>query len=388
VPARGEAAVVVRVVPGPVAAVPADGVLEELDGRPIGQPSVRGLLPGDALPGPGVPWRRGAAAATAMTARWPSLWVYALVAFLARGGIVVLALPIVVAPTFIGLANFVGPASVSAGGPGPRLIALLVVGLAAAAVLVVVGACVAAAAEVALHRATAATPEARTVVAIGRGAGAVFAEANADADAAAGMPTASAPRTGPQDAGDAGTVRAIARVAGVRLILLVPVVIVAAVAIPAWVAVAYRELTVPSDVSAPLATRVLAGAPVASVAVLGAWLAAEIVGGFAARRSSLLEASIPRALHAGFVDPFRAPLATALTVTVALGVTVLALVATWWVTGVAWDAARQALGGGLGALAALGAALLMAVAWLAGLVLAAGAAAWRATLVTMELLRR
>jgi hypothetical protein len=30
----------------------------------------------------------------------------------------------------------------------------------------------------------------------------------------------------------------------------------------------------------------------------------------------------------------------------------------------------------------------MAVAWLAGLVLAAGAAAWRATLVTMELLRR
>jgi len=389
VPAGGEATVAVPAVPGPVVAVPADGVLEELDGRPIGPPSVRGPLPGGALPAPGVPWRRGVAAATAMTVRRPSLWVYALVAFLARGGILVLALPIVVAPTFIGLANFVGPASVSAGGPGPRLIALIVVGLAAAGVLVVVGACIAAAAEVALHRASAATPEARTVVALGLGAAAVFADA--DADAAAGIPAASAPRTGPRDAGDAGdagTVRAIARVAGVRLILLVPVVIVAAVAIPAWVAVAYRELTVPSDVSAPLATRVLAGAPVASVAVLGAWLAAEIVGGFAARRSALLGASIPRALHAGFVDPFRAPLATALTVAVALGATVLALVATWWVTGVAWDAARQALGGGLDALAALGAALLMAAAWLAGLVLAAGAAAWRATLFTMELLRR
>ncbi len=271
----------------------------------------------------------------------------------------VLALPIVVAPTFIGLANFVGPASVSAGGAGP-LIALLVVGLAAAAALVVVGACVAAAAEVALHRATAATPEARAVVAIGRGAAAE----------------------------DAGTVRAIARVAGVRLILLVPVVMVAAVAIPAWVAAAYRELTVPADVSAPLATRVSAGAPVASVAVLGAWLAAEVVGGFAARRSALLGASILRALQAGFVDLFRAPVATALTVAVALAATVLALVATWWVTGFAWDAARQALGGGLDAPAALGAALLMAAAWLAGLVLAAGAAAWRATLVTMELLRR
>jgi hypothetical protein len=380
-----------------VVAVPADGVLEELDGRPIGRPSVRGLVPGDALPAPGVPWRRGVVAATAMTVRRPSLWVYALVAFLARGGIVVLALPIVVAPTFIGLANFVGPASVSAGGPGPRLIALIVVGLAAVVVLVVVGACVAAAAEVALHRATAATPEAGAVVATGLGAAAdpdaasVLASADAIAaanpDAGAGAPT-SAPRTGPRDAGDAGTVRAIARVAGVRLILLVPVAIVAAVAIPAWVAVAYRELTVPSDVSAPLATRVLAGAPVASVAVLGAWLAAEVVGGFAVRRSALLGASIPRALHAGFMDPLRAPLATVLTVAVALGATVLALVATWWVTGVAWDAARQALGDGQDALAALGAALLMAAAWLAGLVLAAGVAAWRATLVTMELLRR
>jgi hypothetical protein len=231
--------------------------------------------------------------------------------------------------------------------------------MAATAALVVVGACVAAAAEVALHRATVATPEARAVVA-----------------------------SGPRDAGDAGTVRAISRVAGTRLILLVPVAIVAAVAIPAWVAVAYRELTVPSDVATPLAARVLAGAPLATVAVLGAWLAAEVVGGFAVRRSALLGASIPRALHAGFVDPFRAPLATALTVAVALGATVLALVATWWVTGVAWDAARQALGGGLDAPAALGAALLMAAAWLAGLVLAAGAAAWRATLVTMELLRR
>jgi alpha-D-ribose 1-methylphosphonate 5-triphosphate synthase subunit PhnG len=317
-----------------------------------------------------------------MTIHRPSLWVFALVAFLARGGIVVLAVPIVVAPTFIGLANFIGPASVSAGGPGPRLVALIVVGLAATTILVVVGACVAAAAEVALHRATAATPEARAVGATGLGSAAVFAEA------ASAAPAASAPRPGPRDAGDAGTVRAIARVAGVRLILLVPVTIVAAVAIPAWVGVAYRELTVPSDVAAPLAARVLAGAPAASIAVLAAWLAAEIVGGFAVRRSVLLGSSMVRALAGGLGDPFRAPLATALTVVVALGATLVALVATWWVTGVAWEAARQALGGDLDALAVLGAAVLMAASWLAGLVLAAGAAALRATLVTMELLRR
>ncbi len=112
--------------------------------------------------------------------------------------------------------------------------------------------------------------------------------------------------------------------------------------------------------AAPLAARVLAGAPAASVAVLAAWLAAEVVGGFAVRRSVLLGSSMVRALAGGLGDPFRAPLATALTVAVALGATLVALVATWWVTGVAWEAARQALGGDLDALAVLGAAILMA----------------------------
>jgi hypothetical protein len=46
------------------------------------------------------------------------------------------------------------------------------------------------------------------------------------------------------------------------------------------------------------------------------------------------------------------------------------------------------MAGGGDVLAALGAALLLAAAWLAALVLAAIAAGWRATLVTMELLRR
>ena len=34
--------------------------------------------------------------------------------------------------------------------------------------------------------------------------------------------------------------------------LLVPVVLVVALAVPAWVAAAYRELTLPSDVATPL----------------------------------------------------------------------------------------------------------------------------------------
>ncbi|HYN47260.1 MAG TPA: hypothetical protein VER83_00250, partial [Candidatus Nanopelagicales bacterium] len=285
-------------------------------------------------------------------------------AFLARGGLAALTLPIVVVPTFVGLANFVGPASVSAEGPGPRLVALVVLGVATGLALAVAGTLVGAAAEVELHRATAATPEAADAASVAMAAVVTAGEA----------PT--------------GAARAVSRVAALRLLLLVPVAAVAAVAIPAWIGVAYRELTLPSDVATPLVARVLAGAPAASVAVLGAWLAAEVVGGFAARRAALLGASIPRALAGGLLDPLRAPIGTALSVAAALAVSLLLLAPAWWAVGAAWDAARLAMAGGSDVLAALGAALLLAAAWLAALVLAAIAAGWRATLVTMELLRR
>ena len=337
-----------------VPSLPADGILEELDGRPIG-PSSTASPPA----APALPWRRGAVAATAMTIRRPGLWVFALVAFLARGGLAILLLPIVVVPTFIGLANFVGPASVTAGGAGPRLVALVVAGLTAGLALAVLGTLLAAAAELALHRATAATPEARSLV---------------PAEPAAA------------EAGPAR--RAVARVAVIRLVLLVPVAIVVSLAIPTWVAVAYRELTLPSDVAAPLVVRVLAGAPAASVAVLVAWLAAEVVGGFAARRAALFGAPAWRALAGGLLDPLRAPAGTILTVAAALGLTVVLLAPAVWALGAAWGAARHALAGGSDPLLALGAALLLAAAWLGVLVLAAFAASWRATLATTELLRR
>jgi hypothetical protein len=339
--------------------VPPDGLLEELDGSPI-MPSSVGPSPG----APGIPWRRGIAAAATLTARRPRLWAFALVAFLARGGLVALALPIVVLPTFIGLANFVGPASVSAEGPGPRVVALIALGLGAGLVVIAAGTLVAAAAEVALHRATAAAPEAAAIHAAPRDAGTDH---------------------GPTETG-AGL--AVVRVTVLRLLLLLPVAAAAAVAVPAWIAVAYRELTLPSDVAAPLVTRVLGGAPAASFAVLGTWLAAEVVGGFAARRAALLGASVPRALAGGLLDPLRAPLATTLTVAAALATSLLLLAPAWLAVGAAWDAARHVVAGGTDLLAALGGALLLAAAWLAALLLAALAAGWRATLVTMELLRR
>lgn len=342
------------------AGTPPEGALEEIDGTPIvtaARPPRRAA----------VSWARAAAAAATATAARPRLWAYALVAFLARGGLALLAFPIVVLPTFVGLANLVGPASVSAAGPGPRLVAIIVAGVAATTALVIAGTVVAAAAETALHRATVES-----------------------------SPGGSAGRAGRWGRDDvlcvsgavAGLRRGTARVVALRLLVLVPVAAAAAVAVPAWVAVAYRELTLPSNVAIPLPVRVLEGAPAASILVAAAWLAGEVVGGFAARRAVLFDAPVPRALGAGLVDPLRFPVGTILTVTAALVASLLILVPATWAVAGAWDAARRALVDDAGAVAALATTLLLAAAWLAALLVAGIAAAWRATLLTAELLRR
>ncbi len=325
------------------------GVLEELDGTPIAPSS-----PAPAVPA--VPWHRGVARAAALTAGRPPLWAYALVAFLARGGILLLVIPSVVLPTFIGIASFVGPASVTASGPGPRLVALIAIGALLVLAAAVGGSVVAAAAEMILHRSTVAP----------------------DGDDP-GFMAVTAP---------AGLRPGTARIAILRLLLLVPVVGLTALAVPAWVEVAYRELTLPTDPAMPFVVRVLAGAPLAGLGVAAAWLAAEVVGGFATRRAALLGASVPRALAGGLLDPLRAPIGTFLTVVIALAVSAAMLVPATWAVAAAWGMARSILAGDASPLAAVAVALVLAGAWLAALGLAGIAAAWRATLMTAELLRR
>jgi hypothetical protein len=170
-------------------------------------------------------------------------------------------------------------------------------------------------------------------------------------------------------------------------VLLLPVVAAVAAALPAWAAVAYRELTLPSDVTVPLLVRITAGAPAASGLVVAAWLTGEVVGGFAARRAVLLDMDWPRALLAGLGDPLRAPVGTLLSTGAALGISAAALAPAVWALARAWDAARRPLvDEGLGA-AAVGGALLLAAAWAAALLLAAVSGAWRGALATAEMLR-
>jgi hypothetical protein len=238
-------------------------------------------------------------------------------------------------------------------------VALVAAGLAAATTGALVGTLLAAAAEAAFHRAAVepARGGERSAIAFGAVLGPV------------------------------GPGRGTLRIVGIRLVLLVPVVAAVVAALPAWVEVAYRELTLPSDLTAPLVLRILAGAPAASGLVAVTWLTTEIVGGYAARRAVLLGTGWLRALARGIVDPVRAPVGTFLTVTAALGLTAAALAPAIWALAGAWEIVRsQVVDEGVVPMAVAGTLLLVA-AWAAALALAALAAAWRGCLATAELLR-
>ena len=338
-------------------ALPA-GVLEELDGGPIRPRPV---------PPRAVAWPRALAAASAVAASRPRLWVFALLAFLARGGLVALVIPMLVLPTFVGLSNTVGPTSVTAAGPTPRLIAMVVTWLGVALGAIVGGTLIAAAAEVALHRATVAPGADR---------------------AGSGFPsrvTAVTASSAPATRGTAPTSRGIVlRVATVRLVLLLPVAVALAAAVPAWVQVAYRELLLPTDLAVPLPVRVIAGAPLPAGVVVATWLAAEVLGGLAARRIALHGSSVAGSFRAAAGDVARAPVSAFLTLTLAIGGTLLVLVPAVVVVGAAWDHARIALVDGTDAAGIILTTLVLAAVWAGCLVVAGIAAAWRSALWTAE----
>ena len=301
------------------------------------------------------------AAATVVAASRPRLWAFGLLAFLARGGLVILIVPMLVLPTFVGISNIVGPTSVTAAGPTPRLVALIATWLGVGFAAMVAGSLVGAAAEVALHR-SAVAPGAD-------GAGSML---RSRLTWATGLPAR----------------RATLRVAAVRLGLLLPVAIAIAAAVPAWVQVAYRELLLPSDLAVPLPVRVVAGAPIPAAVVVATWLAAEALGGLAARRIALAGSSGTGALKAAAGDVAHSPASTVLTLVVTIGGTLVVLVPAGVVVGGAWDHARAVLVEGTDGAGVIIATLLLVAAWAGCLGVAGIVAAWRSALWTAELARR
>jgi hypothetical protein len=329
---------------------PPAGVLEELDGGPI-RPRPPAAV---------AAWPRAMASASILAGTRPRLWAFALLGFLARGGLVVLVVPMLVLPTFIGLSNTVGPTSVTAAGPTPRLVAMIATWLAIGIAAIVGGTLVASAAEIALYRATVAPQE--------------------------GDPP------GGDDSPDVrGSARSwrrpVRRVATVRLALRVPVGAALAVAVPPWVQVGYDELVLPSNLAVPFPVRVVAGAPWATAAVIVTWLACEVLGGLAARRIVLRGSSIGGALVGAIADVVSAPVTTFLTFVVAIAGTLLVVVPAVMLVAAAWDGARIALVDDTDVVSVLGSTLVLVVAWAACLLVAGIAAAWRSALWTAEAAR-
>jgi hypothetical protein len=331
---------------------PPAGVLEELDGQRLGAPPA---------PRRAVPWSRALTAASITAVSRPRLWVFALLAFLARGGLVVLVIPMIVLPSFVGLSNIVGPTSVTAAGPTPRLVALVGAWLGVTLLAILGGTLVGAGAEVALYRATVAPGAdwARRVV-----------------------------RPSPEGIAGAASARGAAlRVAVLRLALLLPVALAVAAAVPAWVQVAYRELLLPSDLAVPLPIRVVAGAPIAAALVIATWLATEVLGGLAARRVSVLGWPVAPAFRAAIGDVVRAPVPILMTLGAGIGGTLLVLVPATAAVGFAAQQAWYALVDGTNAVAIIVGAMALVAAWAVCVVVAGAAAAWRSVLVTEELAR-
>ncbi|HLX34249.1 MAG TPA: hypothetical protein VKR30_03290 [Candidatus Limnocylindrales bacterium] len=297
--------------------------------------------------------RRGALrAALVATFGHPGWWVLSLAAFLIRGGILVILLPIVVPPTVAGLMSSLAPTIVGAvliGGPntpvGIVAFALALVGLA--------------------------------FVAIAGTLGAWFEGALVDstlADAALDDPDA-VEDPGPSPRG-LGTARLLPHVASA---------VVFVVAAKQIFDVAYTEATDPIAPSTPFLVRVLDQVPGQVLALVAVWLLAEAIGGLALREHLLEDgAGFERPLTAigrAIRDLLRPRSILTLLVT-DLGLLVIAIPG-WLAAGRAWVELQALFADGSSFADLLTSELLFVAMLLGWLVLLGIGLAWRSVAATL-----
>lgn len=316
-------------------------------------PAPLAVTPGAAPSPRRVPFRSAVAAAVVVTLVRPATWVIALTGFLAGGGIVLLAWPVVVLPTPTGLQNLLGaPVSTLVfGAPSRELVTLLVAAGAIAAALILAGLLAGAWAE-------------------RRGIAMVL-------DGAAEEGVTAPP---PSLEGAPGPLR----VAVLRLAAAVPPLLVLALGWPTLYDVTYHELILPEDLVTPLPIRVIAQVPLILAALVVAWLLADAAAAVGVRRLVVERRRLPAAWALGWADLARRPhriVGAALLGDLALVVTAgPALVA----AALAWGRVREALELDTGSPVGLVATALWVGIWLATLALAGVGAAVRAALWTLE----
>ncbi len=237
-------------------------------------------------------------------------------------------------------------------------------GVAAIVVLVVGGGLAAAAIEVELIRIVAADEEVT------------------GAEGSDPLPTASPPPAAPT-----GPQGRTLRVLAVRLAALAPLIAALLFGAARIVAVTYAELTLPSDVTIPIAWRVLASVPDAILVVGIAWIAGEVVAARATRRVVLGSPSIARALAGGVHDAIRHPIETAGLYLVPSIALLLVLVPSAVAATVAWTGLRTALVPPSNPLVVALALFVFVALWAGGLALAGVVCAWRQAAWTVAWVR-
>ena len=301
------------------------------------------------------------------TLAMPSTWPLALGAFLIRGGIVLVALPIVVLPTPVGVGNVVAPGltSIAFGSVPVELIVVAAATGIGVMVWLVGGGWVAAALEA----------EAAWIVATADEIAGLDEPAGTVVEGAADRPTTVAL---PQDGGHVA-----GRILAARLIAYLPLAIVLAAGSVRLVFVTYRELTVPIEVATPIALRVLRAAPEVVIAVVLAWMVGEIIGAMAARRIALGGAGVGVALRDAVAMSVRRPLASIVRFWLPTLVLVLVLAPAALAAAKAWETVGSVLGGGSDALEILVTVVMFVGLWIVGLLLLSVVCAWRAAVWTV-----
>ncbi len=180
----------------------------------------------------------------------PSTWAVGAAGFLARGGVLVFALPILSLPTPVGVTLLVPPLSVTTSGISSGFVPELLAVGAAVTVLVAVGL---------LLGALSDTVEYERLVGL-----------------AAPRPAAPHPR--------GGTPRLVGRLVGVEILALLPAIAMSIVAASRLIAVGEQEYLLPSSTSVPYVARVLQGAWTAVIALGACLLLADVVNALLSRR--------------------------------------------------------------------------------------------------------
>jgi hypothetical protein len=302
---------------------------------------------------------RGAALTGALlvTLASPATWPLALAVFLIRGGILVVALPILVLPTPVGLGNILAPTltAVVFGGVSGGFVLLAATIVLMGLAWVVAGGLLAATVEAEAARMVAA----------------------ADDVAAGGMAGGLAPRVVRRRRAEAG------RILAARLMANLPLGVALAWGSARLVAITYRELTNPFDVATPLVWRVLLGSPEVVVAIVLTWMVGQTVGAIAARRIALGGGGTFRALTEALSTLFRRPLTVladfwlpSLALTLALAPSALAAAS-------AADVVRAAMSSPADPVELFLAVVLFVGLWMVGLALAGVICAWRAAVWTV-----